>query len=52
MLNDQGKTKISYGSICNEPIHQSIPIKYFPYKFDIPKMDKFKGKEDTKEHLR
>lgn len=50
-LNNQGKSRVSYGSICNKPIHPSIPIKDFPYKFEVPKMDKFKGKEDPQEHL-
>lgn len=47
-----GKTKLSYGSICNESIHPSILIKGLPYKFEVPKMDKFKVKEDPKEHQR
>jgi len=51
-LNNQGKSKVSYGSICNELYHPSIPIKNFPYNFEVPKMDKFKGKENSREHLR
>lgn len=47
-LNDQGKIKLSYGSICNEPTHPFLPIKDFPYKFEIPNMDNFKVKEDPK----
>lgn len=52
IVNDQGNTKLSYGSICNDPIHPFIPIKYFPHNFEVPKMDKFKGKEDPEEHIR
>ena len=51
-VNEQGKTKLSYTTIGNEPIHPSVPTKSFPYKFEIPKIDKFKGKEDPREHLR
>lgn len=43
-LNNQGKSKVSYGSIYNESIHPSILIKDFPYKFEVFQMDKFKGK--------
>lgn len=50
--NDQGKSKLSYGSIFIEPIHPSIPIKDFPYKFEVLKMHIFIGKEDPKQHLR
>lgn len=52
MLNIQGKFKVSYGSICNELIHPSIPIKDFPYKCEVPKMYNFKGKEYPRDHLR
>lgn len=51
-LNNQYKSKVLYGFICNEPIHPLVPINDFPYKFNIPKRDKFKGKEDPREHLR
>lgn len=50
-LNNQGKYRVSYGSICNEPIHPSILIKDFPYKLEIYKMDKFKAKQDPSEDL-
>lgn len=51
-VNEHGKSKLSYTTICNEPIHPSVPKNTFPYKFEIPKIDKFIGKEDPKEHLR
>jgi len=51
-INEQGKDKLSYRSIYNEPIDPSIRIKDLPYKFEVPKMDKCKRNEDTKENLR
>lgn len=50
-VSEQGKTKLSYTTICNEPIHPSVPTKSFPYKFEIPKIDKFRGKENPREYL-
>lgn len=37
--------------VMSEPIHTSVLTKTFPYKFEVPKIDKFKGKEDPQEHL-
>lgn len=50
-VNEHGKENLSYTSICNESIHPNVPAKTFPYKFEVPKIDKFKEKEDPKEHL-
>lgn len=44
----QSKQKLSYETIFNEPIHPSIPKKEIPFKFNIPKIEPFKGKEDPK----
>lgn len=51
-INDQGKTKLSYGSICKEQIHPLVPIEDFPYKFEVPKMDKLMGKGDPRDYIR
>jgi len=51
-VSEHGKANLSYTSICNNPIHPSVPMKTFPYKFEIPKIDNFRGKEDPTEHLR
>lgn len=50
-FSEHGKAKLSYTSICNEPIHPSVPTKTFPHKFEIPKIDKFIGKEDHRENF-
>lgn len=50
-INSQRKIKISYYSIFNEPINPMVPIKQFSYKFEVTHMEKFKGKEDLREHL-
>jgi len=52
MLRQQNKHKISYKTICNELIHPSISKIDIPFKFEIPKIEPFKGKENLKEHLR
>lgn len=51
-LHLQGKQKVSDKIICNEPIHPYVPKKEISFKFEIPKIEPFKGKEDLKEHLR
>lgn len=51
-VNEHKKCKLSYTIICNEPIHPSVLIKNLPYKFEIPKIDKVKGKEYPREHIR
>lgn len=51
-VSDHGKGRLSYTLICNEPIHPSVPMNTFSYKFEIPKIDKFIGKEDPRENLR
>ena len=51
-VNVQGLKKLNYRNICNEPIHPSIPKKKLPHRFEFPKIEPFKGKEDPKEHLR
>ena len=43
MLHQQKKYKVSYETICNEPIHPSIPKMDIPFKFEIPKIESFKG---------
>lgn len=48
----QRKQKVSYETICNEPIHPSVPKNDILFKFKILKIMPFKGKEDPKEHLR
>ena len=52
ILRQQNKHKISYETICNEPIHPSVPKIDIPFKFEILKIESFKGKDDPKEHLR
>ena len=42
----------TYDQLCNEPIHPSVPYYVWPNNFELPKFDKFKGKEDPKDHLR
>lgn len=42
----------TYGELCNELIHPSVPYYVWPNNFELPKFDKFKGKEDPKDHLR
>lgn len=51
-INNQMKSKLSYQSIINELINPMVHIKQLPYKFEVPHMDKFKGREDLREHLR
>jgi len=51
-VNEQGKAKLPYTTICNEPIHPSFFIKIFSYKFEIIKIDKFIGKEDPRKQIR
>jgi len=51
VLLKQKKESLLYEIICSEPIHPSVPKKDIPYKFEIPKIEPFKGKEDPKEHL-
>ena len=48
----QGKFKLTYNIICNEPIHPSMPSKVFPYKFEIPKIENYKGKKNHRENIR
>lgn len=36
--------KLSDEMICGEPIHSSVLKKDIPYKFEIPKIEPFKGK--------
>lgn len=50
-FNEQGKAKLSYSTICSEPIHPSVQTKTFLYMFEVPEIEKFKGKEDSREHL-
>lgn len=52
MLQQQGKSKLSYEIIYNELIHPSVPKMDIPFKFEILRIEPFKGKEDLKEHLR
>jgi len=40
----QDKQKMSYEIICNEPIHPNVSKKAIPFKFEIPKIEPFKGK--------
>lgn len=42
----------TYEQLCNEPIHPSVPYYVWPNNFELPKFDKFKGKEDPKDHLK
>lgn len=51
-LSMQDKKKVSYENFCNKPIHPSVFKKEIPFKFEIPKIELFKGKADPKEHLR
>ena len=51
-MNVQGLKKLNYRNICNEPIHPSIPKKKLPHRFEFPKIEPFKGKENPKKHLR
>jgi len=51
-VSEHGKAKLLYILIFNEPIHPSVPKKTFPYNFDIPKINNFKGNKDPKGHLR
>lgn len=50
--SNQGLNKVSYGEIFNEPINPCVPMREYPKRFKVPKIDKFKSKEDPKEHLR
>ena len=52
VLLKQKKESLLYETIYSEPIHPSVPKKDIPYKFEIPKIEPFRGKEDPKEHLR
>lgn len=45
---NQTSSKISYNNIINEPINPSVLIKQFPFRFEIPCIGKFKGKEDPR----
>lgn len=40
----QNMKNLLYEMICDEPIHPSVPKKDIPYKFEIPKIKSFKGK--------
>lgn len=42
---------MSYGEICNEHIDPCVPISEYPTRFEMPTIDKFKSKENPKEHL-
>lgn len=50
--NSEGISKIIYGEICNDLINPWVPMRPYLKKFEIPKINKFKSKEDPKEHLR
>jgi len=50
-FNNEGKSKFPYNTICNEPINLMVPIKMYPYKFVVPTMGNYKGKEFPSEHL-
>lgn len=41
-IDNQSKEKLSYQFIINEPIIAMVPIKLFPYKFNVPNMEKYK----------
>lgn len=41
-------SKLIYGEICNELVNPFMPIRQYPRKFEMTKMDKFKSKEDPK----
>ena len=47
-----GSRKLSYSEICNEPINPCVLIDEYPKRFERTKIDKFKSKEDPKEHHR
>jgi len=49
---NQNSSKISYNNIINEPINPMVLVKQFSFRFKIPRIEKFKGKEDPREHLR
>lgn len=40
-VNKHEKFKFLYTTICNERIHPSVPTNTYPYKFEIPNIDKF-----------
>jgi len=42
----------TYEQLCNEPKHPLVSYHMLPTNFELPKFDKFKGKEDPKDHLR
>lgn len=50
-VSEQGKAKLSYTTICSEPIHPSVPTKSFTYKFEVPNIDKFRRKKYPRKHL-
>lgn len=51
-FNLHGFEKLSFKNICNDSIHPTIPKNKMANKYEIPKIKPYKGKEDTKEHLR
>jgi len=51
-INNQSKGTLSYQSICHEPINLMVLVKQFPYKFEVPQIENFKGKEYPRDHLR
>jgi len=51
-LHKHKKESLLYEIICSEPIHPSVPKKDILYKFEILRIEPFRGKEDPKEHLR
>lgn len=49
-IKNQSKSNLCYQLIVNKPINPLVLIKLFFYKFEVPQIAKFKGKELTRAH--
>lgn len=47
-FNLHGFEKLSFENICNDTIHPSILKKKMAHKYEIPKVEPYKEKEDPK----
>jgi len=43
-FDNQGISKFNYGDICNESINPWVPMRKYPCKLEITKIEKFKSK--------
>lgn len=51
-INIGGIKNYHYEELCPYPFDKTMTLKPFPKKLDMPKFDKYKGKEDPWDHVK